>query len=527
MDFSFPYPSQRMPVMGRNIVATSQPLAAQAGLQALADGGNAVDAAVAAAIALTVVEPTSNGIGGDLFAIVWDGERLHGLNASGRSPAGLDLARYRGMTEMPLRGWDAVTVPGAVSGWVELARRFARLPLTRLAAPAADYARNGFLVSPITAYHWGRAADVFGGFDAFAAGFLPGGRAPHAAERFAFPDQAATLEEIAETAGETFYRGRLAHAIAADAARHGAAMTVDDLATHRSEWVQPISVGYHGAELYELPPNGQGIAALIALGILRHRPEASAPLETADSVHVQVEAMKLGLADLARYAADPDSMDVVVEQLLDDTYLAERAATIDMARAGDPGFGVPKRGGTVYATTADADGMMVSLIQSNYHGFGSGIVIPETGIAMQNRGAGFVLEPGHPNVLAAARRPLNTIIPGFLMRDGSPLMSFGVMGGAMQAQGHLQMVVRTVDHDQNPQEASDAPRWRVDAGRALAVESGFDADAVAELRARGHEISVAPRGDTAGFGGAQLIRRVPDGYVAGSDHRKDGQAVAF
>jgi Gamma-glutamyltransferase len=527
MDFSFPYRSQRMPVMGRNVVATSQPLAAQAGLQALAAGGNAVDAALAAAIALTVVEPTSNGIGGDLFAIVWDGTRLHGLNASGRSSAALDLARYAGLAEMPLRGWDAVTVPGAVSGWVALADRFARLSLTRLAEPAVRYARDGFLVSPITAHHWNRAAEVFAGFDAFAEGFLPGGRAPQAGEAFAYPAQALTLEEIAATAGESFYRGRLAEAIAVDAARHGAAMTVDDLAGHRPDWVAPIATEYHGVELHELPPNGQGIAALIALGILRNRPEASAPLDSADWVHVQLEAMKLALADLARYSADPDWMDVAPADLLDDAYLAERAALIDMQHAGDPGFGTPQRGGTVYVTAADADGMMVSLIQSNYYGFGSGIVIPGTGIAMQNRGAGFVLEAGHPNALAPRKRPLNTIIPGFLMCDGAPLMSFGVMGGAMQAQGHVQMTLRTVDHDQNPQEASDAPRWRVDAGRSVAVEWGFDPAVAAELRARGHEIAEAPRSDSASFGGAQLIRRVPGGYIAGSDHRKDGQAVAF
>lgn len=513
--------------MGGNVVATSQPLAAQAGLQAMVDGGNAVDAALAAAIALTVVEPTSNGIGGDLFAIVWDGSRLHGLNASGPSPARLDLARYDGLTEMPLRGWDAVTVPGAVSGWAALAERFARLPLTRLAQPAVRYARHGFQVSPITAHHWARAAGVFGGFDAFAEGFLPGGRAPVAGESFAYPAQASTLEEIAATAGESFYRGRLAEAIASDAARHGAAMTVGDLAGHESDWVDTIATEYHGSQLHELPPNGQGVAALIALGILRNRPEVSAPLDSADWVHVQLEAMKLALADLARYAADPGWMEVGPDDLLDDDYLAQRASLIEPDHAGEPAFGTPRRGGTVYVTTADDAGMMVSLIQSNYYGFGSGIVVPGTGIALQNRGSGFVLEAGHPNALAPGKRPLNTIIPGFLMRDGTPLMSFGVMGGAMQAQGHVQMTLRTVGHDQNPQEASDAPRWRVDAGRSVTVERGFDAGVVAELRARGHQITVASPSEAAGFGGAQLIQAVQGGYVAGSDHRKDGQAVAF
>lgn len=527
MDYDLPYRSERMPVMGRNVVATSQPLASQAGLRMLLAGGNAIDAAVATAIALTVVEPTCNGIGGDLFAIVWDGSRLHGLNASGRSPAALRPERFRGMDAVPLRGWDSVTVPGAVSGWVELSRRFGKLPLERLAEPAVSYARNGFLVSPVIANDWGQKVDVFGSFEAFAAGFLPSGRAPMAGERFSFPDQARTLETIVASRGESFYRGDLAAAMIADAQRHGGLMTEQDLADHAADWVGTISTQYHGTELHEIPPSGQGLAALLALGILRHHPLSEAPVDSADSLHLQIEAMKLAFADVYRYCADPDYMDLGAEAMLNDDYLVERARIIDMRVAGDPVFGVPRRGGTVYLTTADESGMMVSLIQSNYYGFGSGIVVPGTGISLHDRAAGFTLEEGHPNRVGGSKRPFHTIIPGFLMRGGQPQMSFGVMGGPMQPQGHMQMVVRTVDYGQNPQAASDAPRWRVVAGREVAVEHGFAPAVLEELRGRGHQITQSAPKDHSSFGGAQLVWRTEDGYITGSDHRKDGQAVAY
>lgn len=525
MDFEQPYRSGRSPVLGRNVVAASQPLAAGAGLRMLLNGGNAVDAAIAAAMALTVVEPTGNGLGSDLFAIVWDGRALHGLNASGRSPAALDPERFAGMATMPLHGWDPVTVPGAVSGWVELARRFGTLPLTTLAGPAVSYARDGFQVSPVIASGWARAAEVLGGFAGFRAGFLPDGRAPRAGERFAFAEQAATLEAIASSDGEAFYRGTLAEAIAADARAHGAALTEDDLAGHRADWVGTLSTRYHGVELHEIPPSGQGLAALIALGILRHHPHADAPVDSADSLHLQIEAMKLAFADVYRYCADPDFMDVRSEELLQDGYLLERAAMIDPRTAGEPVFGVPRRGGTVNLATADAGGMMVSLIQSNYYGFGSGIVVPGTGISLQNRGAGFVLKPGHPNRVGGGKRPFHTIIPGFLTRDGAPQMAFGLMGGPMQPQGHVQMVLRTIDYGQNPQAASDAPRWRITEGRQVSLERGFAPEVLAELRERGHIIT--EESESAAFGGAQLVWRTDDGYIVGSDHRKDGHAVAF
>ena len=516
--------------MARNIVATSQPLAAQAGLRMLLAGGNAVDAAVAAAIALTVVEPESNGIGGDLFAIVWDGQRLHGLNASGRSPTALGPNRFRGMSAVPKHGWDAVTVPGAVSGWAELSRRFGTLPLHRLAEPAISYARDGFLLSPVIASEWAQAASSFdglGGFEAFAASFLPGGRAPRVGEVFRLPGQATTLEEIAATGGESFYRGELAQAIIADARRHGGLLTAQDLADHTADWVGTISTDYHGTELHEIPPNGQGLAALIALGILRHHELASTRVDSADSLHLQIEAMKLAFADVHRYCADPEYMTIDAGDMLDDSYLEQRASLIDMRTAANPEFGTLPRGDTVYLTTGDASGMMVSLIQSTYSAFGSGIVIPGTGISMQNRVAGFVLEEGHPNQVSGGKRPLHTIIPAFLMRDGQPQASFGVMGGAMQPQGHVQMVVRMIDYGQNPQTASDAPRWRVDTGREVNVESGFASELLSDLRSRGHLITEGMPKDGSSFGGAQILWRTDAGYSAGSDHRKDGQATGY
>ncbi len=524
--YDFPYLSQRMPVLAHNVVATSQPLAAQAGLQMLSAGGNAVDAALAAAIALTVVEPTSNGVGSDAFAILWDGEELAGLNASGRSPKALTKERFESLDSVPLRGWDAVTVPGAVSSWVSLSERYGKLPFEALFEPAIRYAREGYLVSPITAKAWSVAPKVFGDFPEFAAKFLPNGRAPHAGELFRYEDQAKTLERIAETKGETFYRGDLAQRIAAHAKEADALLNEEDLAEHRADWVELISQDYREVTLHEIPPNGQGLAALLMLGILAHHPVADYPVDSADSLHVQLEAMKLAFADAYRYVSDADTMDMSLERLLHSDYLKERAEEIDMKRAKNPHYGVPKRGGTVYLTAADAGGMMVSFIQSNYYGFGSGIVVPGTGISLQNRGAGFTLQEGHPNQVAGGKRPFHTIIPGFLTQNGQPLMSFGVMGGPMQPQGHAQMVIRLCDYGQNPQAASDAPRWRVAGGLEVHVEPGFKPDVLDELRSRGHKVKVEGSA-FGGFGGAQLIYRLEDGYLAASDSRKDGQAVGF
>jgi gamma-glutamyltranspeptidase / glutathione hydrolase len=531
-DFDFPYSSQRMPVMAKNMVATSQPLAAQAGLEMLRIGGNAVDAALAAAITLTVVEPTSNGIGSDGFAIVWDGTALHGLNASGRSPAAWTpeyfAKKYPGGNSVPMRGWDSVTVPGAVSQWVALTGKFGKLPFAKLFEAAIRYAREGHLVSPITAESWARQAEMLKGQPDFVRDFTPQGRAPHAGEKWILPGQAATLEDIAGTNGESFYRGRMAEKITAHARASGAAMTAADLANHTAAWVGTVHMDYRNVRLHEIPPNGQGLAALLCLGMLEHFDLASHPVDSAASVHLQIEAMKLAFADANRYIADAKWMDMPVEALLDKKYLKERAATIDMRRAGTPTFGIPKHGGTVYLTTADASGMMVSLIQSNYMGFGSGVVVPGTGISMQNRGHGFVLTPNHPNQVAPDKRPFQTIIPGFLTDlDNKPIMSFGVMGGHMQPQGHVQMVTRICDYGQNPQTASDAPRWIVNADGTIGLEDELKSRVGAALESMGHKLANAEAVNFA-FGGAQLIWRLgDDGYCAGSDHRKDGGAVGF
>lgn len=529
--WDFPYTSQRMPVLAKNVVATSQPLAAQAGLRMLLKGGNAIDAALAAAIALTVVEPTSNGIGSDAFAILWDGQELHGLNASGRSPKAWTYEQFTDQDRQTrdFRGWDNVTVPGAVSAWVALSERFGQLPFANLFEPTIDYAQNGYLVSPITAAAWQNTPETYKSFPDFGRAFLPQGKAPQAGERFIFPEQARTLQLIAETKGEAFYQGELAETMVDYAKKTAGYFTLDDLAEHQADWVDTIATDYGPYQLHEIPPNGQGLAALLMLGILRQFDLAQYPVDSADSLHLQIESMKLAFTDAYRYISDPNTMDISLDALLDDAYLASRAALIDLTEATIPAFGVPKVGGTVYLTTADAKGRMVSFIQSNYMGFGSGIVVPGTGISLQNRGYGFTLEKGHPNQIDGGKRPFHTIIPGFLMEGDQPRLSFGVMGGPMQPQGHAQMVLRLTDYHQNPQVASDASRWRVTNGLGVAVEDRFSDDVLAELERRGHQLQVDYGPHYGSFGGAQLIYRLPDGegYVAASDHRKDGQAVGF
>lgn len=522
------YPTYRRPLFAKNVVATSQPLAAQAGLRMILQGGNAVDAAIASAIALTVLEPTSNGIGSDAFAILWDGQELHGLNASGRSPAGWTPDRFAHLEKMPQRGWDAVTVPGAVSAWVELSKRFGQLSFSKLFEPVIEYARDGYAVTPIIAKSWARAAEVLAREPGFAEAFMPGGRAPAAGEIFRSPEMARTLELIASTEGEAFYRGELAERIVAFSSECGGVMAMDDLASHRADWVGTISGSFHGYEVHEIPPNGQGISALMALGILESFPYLhELDPDGVESIHLQVEAMKLAFADLHTHVADADFMEYSPEALLSPEYLASHAALINPGAAGQFTHGVPSPGGTVYLTAADAEGRMVSFIQSNYMGFGSGVVIPGTGISLQNRGCGFRSKPGHVNSVAPRKRPFHTIIPSFVTRDGRPEMSFGVMGGPMQPQGHVQMAVRVLMHGQTTQAASDAPRWQVMENGTLHVEEEMPASVVEGLRALGHEVVVEQGYANQAFGGAQLIRRREGYFEAGSDHRKDGGAVGF
>ena len=531
-NWTFPYPSQRSPVIARNMVATTQPLAAQAGLHVLRQGGSAVDAAVATAACMTVLEPINNGIGSDNFALVWHDGKVHGLNGSGRAPRALTAAKFEGLKKMPELGWDPVTVPGAVSGWAALSKKFGKLPFEKLFEPAIEYAQRGFNVAPRTALSWAATVKRFADFPEWQRVFAPRGRGPNPGEHFTNPDQAKTLRRIAETKGEAFYRGDLAERIAAAAKAGGGLMTTEDLASHTADWVEPLSIEYRGYRLHEIPPNGQGMTVLMALGILRQREIGGLECDCPDVQHLQIEAMKLAFADAKRYIADPKSMELDPKALLDDGYLAGRAKLIDTSRAQDFGHGTPPRGGTILLTAADESGMMVSLIQSNYLGFGSGIVIPGTGISLQDRGACFSLEKGHPNEIAGGKRPYHTIIPAFVTRpatDGKsqePVMAYGVMGGLMQPQGHLQVMSRVTDFKQNPQTALDAPRWQVREDKKLWVEPGFGADLYDELKRRGHDVVVRPA-RAVEFGAGQVIYKVEDGYCAASEPRADGQAAGY
>ncbi len=491
-------------------------------------GGNAIDAALAAAIALTVVEPTGNGLGSDAFCIMSDGASMHGLNASGRSPAAWTPERFARFDTMPERGFEAVTVPGAVSGWVDLSRRFGALPFADLFGPAVDYAEQGFFVTPMIGELWRRGAATLKDFPGFAEAFMPGGRAPRAGERFINAAMARSLRLIAETEGRAFYEGELGERVAAFSAEHGGCLTIEDLAAHRNDWCGTISQSFGASTLHEIPPNGQGIAALMALGVLRHLGIEDLDPDGGEAIHLQIEAIKLGLADAYRHVADPRHMGMTAGDLLDPAYLTQRAKLIDRRRSQTFGAGAPLSGGTVCLSVGDSKGMMVSYIQSNYSGFGSGIVVPGTGISLQNRGFGFTLEAGHPNRVGGSKRPLHTIIPGFITRDGQDDTAFGIMGGPMQAQGHVQLFLRMQVWGQDPQTAADAPRWRFIDGNTTALEVGVSPEAASVLQDRGHTILREPPEEVFGFGGAQIVKRIAGGgYCAGSDPRKDGQAVGF
>ncbi len=535
-DWKTAYPSTRVPVFARNIVSTSHPLAAQAGLRMIQQGGNAVDGAIAAAAVMTIVEPCSNGLGSDAFCILWDGKKLHGLNASGPAPASWNADYFRRKygddpTRPPMRGWDSVTVPGAVGAWTALSERFGKLPFADLLAPAIEVAERGYAVPVIVQEKWVAAAPLLGAMPGWAEAFLPHGRAPEIGERFAFPAAARALKSIARTRGASFYGGEIAEAAEAHSRANGGTMTAKDFAAFKPEWVEPIGIDTFGHRLHEIPPNGQGIAALMALGILRHFDVESLPVDGAESQHLQIEAMKLAFADLHEHAADlRNGMRCSCDEMLDAAYLASRARLIDPKRAQRFGAGNPVKGGTIYLSAADEHGMMVSFIQSNYMGFGSGIVVPEWGVSMQNRGYGFHLDAASPNCVAPGKRPFHTIIPAFLTKDGRPQMSFGIMGGNMQPQAHLQILVRMLGHRQQPQAACDAPRWRFNEGLAINVEATTDPRTVAGLVALGHEVEVI-EDSYQDFGAGQFIWRLGDpaveGYVAASDPRRDGQAAGF
>jgi gamma-glutamyltranspeptidase/glutathione hydrolase len=529
-----PYPSRRQPVYAANgVVATSQPLAAQAGLAVLQRGGNAVDAAVATAVTLTVVEPASCGMGGDAFALVWDGSKLHGLNGSGRAPGSLtaETVIRQGHEAMPGKGWLPVTVPGAPAAWRDLHRRFGRLPFAELFETAVTYAESGYPVSPISQYNWQwaeimlRQALTADEFAHWAAAFMPESRPPHVGELWRSPEMARSLRLIAETNAEAFYQGELAQTIADFAVQTGGFLRTGDLVHHSSTWVEPIHTNYRGYDVWEIPPNGQGLAALIALNILEGFDLTAILRESEESYHWQLEAMKLAFADAQRYIADPERAEVPTVALLSKAYAAERRELITH-QAGLAEPGEPLQGDTAYLCVADGEGMMVSLIESTFSSFGSGIVVPGTGITLQNRGSGFSLAAGHRNRLEGGKRPYHTIIPGFLTKDGQPVGPFGVMGGHMQPQGHVQMIVNTIDYGLNPQASLDATRWYWGQGREIKVEPAISPAIAAGLRERGHEVEVDSDVDV--FGNGQIIWRLESGaYVAGSDGRTDGSASGF
>lgn len=540
MNFTFDaqeykYASRRRVVHAkRGMVCTSQPLASQAGLTILQQGGNAIDAAIATAICQTIVEPTNNGLGSDCFALVWTGGKLHGLNGSGYAPQRLtpEAVAASGATEkMPLRGWEAVTVPGAPSAWAELHKRFGRLPFAKLFEPAIYYAEQGYPVSPIVARFWQEGIDALTPYKnnpAIAPWFATfdvhgNGVAPKTGELVTLPDHAKTLRILADSYCESYYRGELAQRLVEFSDKTGGYLSLEDLADYRAEWVEPVHINYHGYDVWEMPPNGHGITALMALNILKDM-EIGAK-DTGDTFHKQIEAMKLAFADGMHYIADPRYMQTRVEELLSDAYAAQRRALIGET-ALEPTHGKPFCGGTVYLCTADGEGNMVSFIQSNYKDFGSGIVLPGYGINLNDRGAGFSLNPELDDYLAPRKKPYHTIIPGFLTHEGEAVGPFGVMGAYMQPQGHVQVIMNTVDWLLNPQSALDAPRWQWIAGKEIWLESSVAPEIVEDLRRRGHEVRVLE--DDTTFGRGEIIWRDSNGVLAGAtEPRADGVVAAW
>ena len=539
-----PFASRSEVIARHAMAATSQPLVTQIALDVLKQGGNAIDAAIAADAALGLMEPTGSGIGGDLFAIVWDAktQKLYGLNASGRSPRSLTLEEFkkRGLAEVPSYGPLPVTVPGCVDGWFELHRRFGKLPMKDVLAPAIRYAREGFPVSELIAYYWQKSVPVLEKYPGFRETFLPDGHPPVKGEIFRNPALAKTLDTIARQGRDAFYKGDIAHTIDAYMVKNGGFLRYEDLAAHSSEWVDPVSTNYRGYDVWELPPNTQGIAALEMLNLLEGYDLAKMGFGSVDHLHLFVEAKKLAFADRARYYADPAFAEVPVRGLISKAYANERRKLIRMDKAAksvEPGTPeAQKAGDTVYLTVADKDHNMVSLIQSNYRGMGSGMCPDGLGFCLQDRGELFSLDPGHPNVFAPGKRPFHTIIPAFVTRNGKPYLSFGVMGGETQPQGHVQILMNLIDFGMGLQEAGDAPRilhvgspeptggTMTDGGEVI-VETGFRPEVIRGLEERGHHVGsqVGPYG---GFQGILYDAR-HDVYIGASESRKDGQAAGY
>lgn len=534
------YPSRRAVTYAcGGMAATSVPLAAHVGTEILRKGGNAVDAAVATAAALTVLEPTSNSLGGDNFALIWMNGKLYGLNGSGKAPMGIsaELIRGRGYDAVPLRGWLPVMVPGATAGWAEAVRRFGRLTLAQDLAPAIRYAREGYPVPVTTAELWHRTYDqitaAVGGpdtcpeeFKGWFQVFAPNGHAPKAGEIWRSEAMARTLERIAATDGRELYEGETARKLDEFARRTGGLLRYEDLASYQPAWVEPISLNYRGVTVHEMPPNGHGITALMALNILKELP-MGAEKECPETYHAMIESLKLAYSDAKAFVADPATMNVEVERLLSDSYAARRRALIRPDSACEPAPGDPNCGDTVYLCTADGEGNMVSFIQSHYKDFGSWVVEPETGVELQNRGANFYLDENSPNCIAPGKKSYHTIIPGFLTKDGKAVGPFGVMGGFMQPQGHLQVVVNMLDYGMDPQQALDAPRWQWVGGKTVQVEEGVSPEIVERLRSYGHDIQVITDRTTMGRGEI-ILRDSETGVLCGaSEPRCDGTVSCF
>ncbi len=527
----YKYHSRRSVVYGhRGMVATSQPLAAQAGLEILKAGGNAVDAAVASAACLTVVEPTSNGLGSDAFALVWINDKLHGLNASGYSPYSISMEKLkeRGINKIPKYGVIPVMVPGAPAAWVELSKKFGKLSLEEVLKPAINYARNGFTVSVNVKQAWDEAYKIYkeeqgDEFKYWFDTFTENGRTPKFGEVWKLPHHANTLESIGRTNGESYYKGHIADKTDDFFKKYNGYLSKEDLMDYKPEWVEPISVNYKGYDVCEIPPNGQGLVALMALNILKgfdftHK-------DTVETYHKQIEAMKLAFADGRTYITDMTQMRAEVNKLLSEKYAADRRELIT-EKALLPKAGDPFSGGTVYLCTADGEGNMVSYIQSNYMGFGSGIVIPETGISLQNRGYNFNMDPNHDNCLMPHKKTYHTIIPGFLMKDKKAVGPFGVMGGFMQPQGHVQVVMNMIDFHMNPQEALDAPRWQWVKDNNIEIEPSVPMYIAEDLTRRGHEVKI--QSNLNEFGRGQMIIRTDEGTLCGAaEPRTDGQVAVW
>lgn len=529
-----PYPATRSPIYAKNgMVATSQPLAANAGLEILKKGGNAVDAAVATAAALTVVEPTGNGIGGDGFAIVWMKDQMYGLNASGPSPQSLTIENVKanGHEKIPVYGWTPVTVPGVPSAWASLVERFGNLTLEEVLTPAIDLAENGFPVSPSVSYFWAKAYNNFktkatdSEFNEWFKTFAPNGRPPKAGEIFYMPNHAQTLREIARTNAESFYKGELAEKIAKDSFEHGGYINYQDLADYAPEWVDPIKVNYRGYDVWEIPPNGQGIVALMALNILKGY--GFTEKESAQSYHLQFEAMKRAFSLGKQVITEQSKMPITVEELLSEEAAGKQRAEIgEIAGEVEPDL-VPAKSGTVYLATADKDGNMVSYIQSNYMGFGSGVVVKDTGISLQNRGYDFSLNEDAANRLEPGKRSYHTIIPGFLTKDNQAIGPFGVMGGYMQPQAHVQVVMSTIDFHLNPQATLSAPRWQWTEGKSFMIEKEFPTSIAKQLADKGHQIKIEL--EAGHFGRGQIIWRDEKTgvFIGGTEDRCDGYIAHY